>query len=218
MKIQTTLLALALASGYAHAGQQTSLHEQLTQEQGMQQVADGLYALTTEDGEAFVAINKAGQAALAVRVEALRGEFAARMQKDGLSRAESNLLSGLGRSAQKLRESASAKVEVSNGGTCGNGNTLYTRAYSTGGYTASAYAVNALDFSPPTPTLNEATAYNDFASNYVSTSALTPAQTAVNNYGSCIAVAEATVSCPGNPYPQSVSMAYSNSRSRLCFQ
>lgn len=218
MKISLSFLALALASGLAHAGSPDSLHQQLTEEQGMQQVGDGLYAAHGDDGASFVAVSKAGQIQLAGRIAALRAELAPRMARDGMTRAESQLLQKLERSEQSLLAAGAAKVNVSNGGTCNNGNTLYTRAYATGGYTSSAYAVNALDFGPPTPTFNEATAYNDFASNYVTTTGLSPAQAAVNNAGSCIAVAEATVTCPGNPIPQSVSIAYSYSSSRRCFE
>lgn len=206
MKLHLTALVLALASGSVFAASVD----------GLKPVADGLYASYTKDGATFVPTNNAGRLALAAHIDALKQQQAARLGADGLNSFEQDLIERLEQSAQTLKAQASQKAYDSDGGTCGNGNTLSTIAIAQGGYLASASAVNALDFGPATPTTNVASAYNDFSSDYSVQYGLTAAAADVNDYGSCISVAEASVTCPGNSYPSSYAFTYSSSRARHC--
>lgn len=179
-------------------------------------ISDGLYATLHAHSGSFVATNAAGKLELARRIEDVRAQALAAYSVDGLQPNEEGVLARLTASAQSLRQEATIKASQSSGGTCGNGNTLHTSAIATNGYNASAFAVNAIDFGPATPTLNYAVAYNDFNSNEVTATGLVAAQTSVSNPGSCISVAEARVTCPGATVAASRSFAYSINRAPAC--
>lgn len=214
MKTVITLLAAALIAQTAHAAKPDV--QTAPGLEGMALISDGLYARQTESGDAYVAINAAGMKSLAVRVEQTRQRAGALFAKDGVSPSEQLFLDRIQGTIDSLNADASLKATQIRGGSCPSGATLYTKAVANNGNAASAYAVNSLDFSPPTPTFNEASAYTDFNSDYVTATGLTPAQTSVSSAGSCISAAEARVTCPGQSTPASRAYASSWSNRPAC--
>lgn len=215
MKTVMTLIAAALLSQTAFAAKPDA---QASGIEGMRLISDGLYAAQSETGESYVAVNAAGMESLALRIEQTYERAHALFAKNGISRSEQLFLDRTQESIDSLRADAALKAIQTRGGSCPGGATLYTKATATSGTTATAYAVNALDFSPATPTFNQATAYNDFDSNYVTATGLTPAQTSVSSSQSCISAGDARVTCPGQSTPASHSYASSWSNRPACLQ
>lgn len=215
MKLVMTLIAAAVCSQAAFAAKPDApLAHGL---EGMRLVSDGLYATQTETGDSFVAVNAAGMQTLAQQIERSLNRAQQLFAKDGsISRSEQLFLTRMQGSIDSLRADAALKASQTSGGSCPGGATLYTKATATSGTNATAYAVNALDFSPATPTFNEASAYTDFTSNYVTATGLTPAQTSASSSQSCISAGEARVTCPGASTPASRAYAISYSSRPAC--
>jgi hypothetical protein len=209
--VATLCLATAVALFGANSAGARSLDELLTQDEGLSQVSDGLYAHTTANSESYVAVNKAGQQALLDKLRDIKAR---------LGNSE--------KASARVVDSAIAELSVVEpkntvSGDCnGAGGTgqpqLYATASSSGGQTASAYAVMTSDFSPPTNTTNEACASTErgdgttTSSQCSTTYAFTPASasaTAPNPNNACTASASASVTCPGHSSPSISAFAFS---------
>jgi hypothetical protein len=213
----TAGIAFALASGIAYAGGvgSSTLHDRLTQEEGLKFVSDGLYAESSDSGESFVATNAKGRVALAQKIRALQPQIQTLLNANGVTRAERLLLDSLDERVRTLQAPV-AKGTQEHTGTCSNGAMLYARATATAGTSASGYAVVSLDFGPVTPTLNEASATTDTNGAYDTGSAYDAAQASVSESLSCFSDAAATVTCPGDSGPAVSAFAYSVSRAPRC--
>lgn len=214
--IRSGVALMALGASVAHAGAANPIEQELTATRGMVQVAEGLYAEFAEGSTSFVAINSQGALALSDRVRKLHLELSQRFARDGVEPQEARLLARIEQSAEELRVEAAVKAYQSGTGTCGNGSTLRAWASATSGHSASAYAVNASDFGPATPTDNQVWVTNDFLTQQVSSVGLTPAEAAVANVGSCTSIAEAKVYCPGQSAAAVRAYAWSMSRAPAC--
>jgi hypothetical protein len=213
MNMSVAALSLAIAAGLlgANGGNARSLDEVLTQDEGLSQVSNGLYAHKTANSESYVAVNKAGQQALLDKLRDIKAR---------LGNSE--------KASLRVIDSAIAELSVvepknSVTGDCnGAGGTgqpqLYATATSSGGQTASGYAVMTSDFSPPTNTTNEACASTErgdgttTSSQCSTTYAFTPASasaTAPNPNNACTASASASVTCPGHSSPSISAFAFS---------
>jgi hypothetical protein len=210
-------IALALTSGIASAGDAATatLHERLTQDEGLHQISDGLYAESSDSGESFVATNAKGRAALAQKIRALQPQIQALFKANGVNRAERLVLDSLDERARAL-QAPIAKGTQERTGTCSNGAMLYARATATSGTSANGYAVVSLDFGPVTPTLNEASASTDTNGAYDTGSAYDAAQASASESLSCFSDATATVTCPDDSAPAVSAFAYSVSRAPRC--
>ena len=204
------LVASILATGSAMAGDSRErLDEMLTQQDGMTQISDGLYARVDDHGEAYVAIGEPAQKALALRLIELR-ERLVNAPGDGSTQRDFEALS---KGIADLTQPAPKNQYVS--GDCtgpggGNQPQLYARAESTVGLNSNAYAVLTSDFGPITWTVNFATALtqNRFG---VTTSSQTSTQNAdtaasasaaaPNSNQACMASSYASVKCPGQTSP-----------------
>ncbi len=189
------LCALALTTTAVQAAKPDSLDHQLTVDRGMIKVADGLYARINNDRESYVVTNANGQHALSLRLTQIHDLLKSRFAKKGFDPAHAKLLERLQTSAEQWAERATRK-DYQTGG-CGNGSSTAAYAATNDGIDAVASAVNALDFSPPTPTTNEALAYNDYQYSQDTKTGLDQATAQVSHPASCFAYAEATVTCPG---------------------
>lgn len=217
---------LALSAVFATAQaqdktQNVSALEKTLVESGYRALSDGLYANPSASGKALIAINASGHNALADLLQNDQVQFLGVAQKDGISRGEQRILDGLQSKIQSLRQAATglqAKASQSNYGSCytPNGATLYASATSNGGTSASASAVNALDFGPITPTDNEAEASTEFATNTDYNVGASPASTSISQAQSCFAYGYATVTCPGETWPGVSAYASSQSTRLRC--
>lgn len=214
--IRSGVALMTLGASVAHAGAANPIQKELTEVRGMVEVAEGLYAEFGQGSASFVAINSQGTLALSDRVRKLHLELSQRFARDGIEPQEARLLDRIERSAEELRVEAAVKAYQSGTGTCGNGSTLRAWASATSGHSASAYAVNASDFGPATPTDNQVWVADDFLSQHVSSVGLTPAEAAVAKPGSCNSVAEAKVYCPGQSAAAVRAYAWSLSRAPAC--
>jgi len=204
-------LATAVALFGANSVDARSLDVVLTQDDGLSQVSDGLYAHKTANSESYVAVNKAGQQALLDRLRDIRAR---------LGNSE--------KASARVVDSAIAELSVVEpkntvSGDCnGAGGTgqpqLYATASSSGGQTASGYAVMTSDFSPATNTTNKADASTERGDGTTTSSqsstnfAFTPASasaTAPNPNNACTASASASVKCPGHSSPSISAFAFS---------
>ena len=219
---------IALSTVFATAQAQDKMQnvsalEKTLVESGYRAVGDGLYADQAASGKALIAINAAGHNALADILQNDQAQFLRVAQKDGVSRSEQRILNSLLSNIQSLRQAASglqSKASQSNYGACytPNGATLYASATSNGGTSASATAVNALDFGPITPTVNEAEASTEFVTNTDYNIGAAAANASVMQAQSCFAYGYATVTCPGDTWPGVSAYASSNSTRLRCLQ
>lgn len=213
----TAVAALACGSVVAQSTTRT-LDDVLTQDEGLTQISDGLYAQTTSSGESFVAVNKAGQDALRKKLLELRAKLTSGASA---SKNETASLDVIDKSIAELSQ-PQAKNQTVIGDCTGTGGTgqpqLYARALSSGGTTASGYAVLTSDFSPVTSTTNKASAgtanrTGDETSSQSSTqygaTAASASATAPNMAQACTASAAASVTCPGHSSPSISAFAYS---------
>lgn len=222
MHLRISLVTLALVSGSALA-QSTStrtLDQMLTQDEGMNQVSDGLYAQTTGGSESYVAVNATGQRALLDRLVQLRAKLAGQHSGGSGASTEAASLDVVDRSISELSQ---PQPKNAVGGDCsGPGGTgspqLYARALSSGGLSASGYAVLTSDFSPATPTQNRAVAStqnrlgddtSSQSSTGVATTAASASASAPNGNTACTATASASVTCPGHTSPSISAFAVS---------
>lgn len=215
----STVFATAQAQDTA---QKISAVEKTLLESGYRAVGNGLYA-DQSAGNALVAVNAAGHNALADKLQNDQAQFLRIAQKDGVSRSEQRILDSLLSNIQSLRQAASglqSKASQSNYGTCytPNGATLYASATSNGGTSASSTAVNALDFGPITPTVNEAEASTEFLTNTDYNIGSAAANASVMQSFSCFAYGYATVTCPGDTWPGVSAYASSTSTRLRCLQ
>lgn len=208
-------LALTASSVSAGATNDSTLHDRLTQHEGLSLVSDGLYAETTENGESYVATNAAGRAALAQKMRAIQPRLNKLFQAGGISRSERALLGSISKKAQEL-QSPVAKASQERTGFCSGGAQLYARATANAGTSANGYAVVSLDFSPVTPTLNEVNVGTDFNGAYDSGSGYDAASAAVSDAASCFSNANASVTCPGAAAPAVDAWAFSFNRAPRC--
>jgi hypothetical protein len=193
-----------------------SLHERLTQAQGMQLVGPGFYAKHDASGDSYIAINDAGRRALAVEAGARRDELSKRLSRSGISRSEAGTLARMDSVVADLAR-ASAKGQSDRYGGCGNGSLVHVYTNSYTGESAYAYAALELDFSPATPTTNYVEAFNDVDASSMQTTAFSPAEVSVNdpNNISCAANSYARVTCPDG-YIAAAAMSFSNKRTPFC--
>jgi hypothetical protein len=214
--VSAFLLALASSSAFAQVSASRSLDDVLTHDEGMTLISDGLYAQSTGSGESWVAVNPAGQRALRVKLQELRAKWA--KQSKPAAASKSPAFAALDRSIAQL--STLSPDQIVEGDCTGPGGTampsLYARATSSGGYTASGYAVRQLDFGPGTPTQNAAWAETDNpfgdptsqqTGSGVGDQAASATATAVGRR--CQAFASASITCPGQSSPAIAASAYS---------
>jgi hypothetical protein len=209
--ITTLCFATAAALSGASSVNARSLDEVLTQDEGLSRISDGLYAHQTANSESYVAVNKAGQQALLDKLRDIKAR---------LGNSE--------KASARVVDSAIAELSVVEpkntvSGDCnGAGGTgqpqLYATASSSGGQTASGYAVMTSDFSPYTNTTNKANASTERGDGTTTSSqsstnfAFTPASasaTAPNPNNACTASASASVTCPGHSSPSISAFAFS---------
>ena len=213
------MLGLALSSAQAQGPAGSALEKSLL-ESGYVALSDGLYADSSVSGKALVATNAAGHTALADQLQADHAQDLRIAQKDGVSRSEQRVLDSLLSKIQSLRQAATtqAKITQSNFGACltPNGATLYASSSSSNGTSASATAVNALDFGPITPTDNYAEAGTEFSSNSGYGVGASPANASASQAQSCFAYGYGSVTCPGENAPGVSAYASSLGRARRC--
>jgi opacity protein-like surface antigen len=210
-------IALAVSASAAHAQKPVALHT-TTPAVGMLLIGNGLYAQMETDGEAYVAFNADGRRALASRVTEQRQSLAKRYARDGVSVAEQARLDRLQRTIDELNAGSQDKGGYNLGPfSCGNGNVIAATTATTGGTSAYAKSVNALDYAITTPTLNQAVAWNEvetaatrveYGSSAATASAYTPA--------SCFAFAQATVTCPGTTVAAAYAVGWSHGSAPSC--
>ncbi|MEO6690619.1 MAG: hypothetical protein ABIS07_14985 [Dokdonella sp.] len=222
MNLRLSLLTLALVSGGALAQDTATrtLDQVLTQDEGMSQVSEGLYAQTTGSSESYVAVNAAGQRALLDKLVQLRAKLAAPHVSSGIASREQASLEVVDKSIAELsRPQPKNAVSGDCSGPGGTGSPqLYARALSSGGLSASGYAVLTSDFSPATPTQNHAYAStqnrlgddtSSQSSTGVGTTAASASASAPNGNSACTASASASVTCPGHTSPSISAFAVS---------
>jgi len=201
------LTALCSASVFAQ-DQTRSLGDVLTQDQGMTLVSEGLWARTSPASESYVAVGKAGHAALLEKLVELRPKLSPIQTNTGLGARPSVVDEAIDSlSAMHLNEKQTVTGSCAGAGHTGEPE-LRAIANSSGGTTASASAVMTNDFSPATNTTNFAKAETvnrlgdttssqsdtEHAFTQASASASAPARLP------CSAAAWATVTCPsGGP-------------------
>lgn len=185
-----------------------SLDEVLTQDQGMTQVSEGLWARTSPASESYVAVGKAGHAALLEKLIELRPKISPTQAQIGAAAQPSLLDQAIG-DLDAMHLDAKQTVIGSCAGPGSPGEPeLRAIANSSGGTTASASAVMTKDFGPATNTTNFARAETvnrqgvttssqsdtEHFFTQASASASAPVQMP------CSAAAWATVTCPtGGP-------------------
>lgn len=204
MILRTSVLTLALFStgAFAQEFNVQALDEILTQKEGMVRVGDGLYYQKTATGESFVAYSESGKQVILEKMMDTRDALSARL---ALTHSESGQasLEMLDNQIDRLIHPPQPDEVVT--GHCGDQATVYARALSSGGTSASAYAVDeGGGFSPMVSTTNYASASSDNHSNSQTTSTLTPATATVTDGRSCVAYSTATVNCSGDPNPPTI--------------
>ncbi len=216
MKIRFALLPLALVSAMAFAkdSSNAALDKVLVSEEGMTLVADGLYMEKTASGASYVAINSAGRESLRGIVQSDLDAQRTRLTAKGRADTGAGIVASLERVLDRLNAEMQGKVSQTS--YCPSGAQIYARALSSGGTAASGYAVNALDFSPATPTSNLAEASTDNIYNSQTTVGLTPANASANESASCYAYGYASVTCPGETSPRATAYATSWRRAPIC--
>lgn len=200
----------ALCSMQVSAQEQSrTLGDILTQDQGMTQISDGLWARTSPASESYVAVGKAGHAALLEKLIQLRPKMSSTQTATAGAAAKPSVVDEAiaDLDAMHLGEKQTVTGSCSGPGASGEPE-LRAIANSSGGTTASASAVMTNDFSPATNTTNFARAQTvnrngvttsdhsdtEHAFTQASASASAPVQLP------CSAAAWATVTCPtGGP-------------------
>jgi hypothetical protein len=217
MKLKTVVLCIAAAMlpALASAADSQSLRNRLTLEQGMTMVSDGLYLEKTATGESYVATNTSGRRALALKVRAVQLESEKRM-KDRASTHAQGVASAKTEALLQLLETPQSKRFMEREGYCSGGAQLYASASATNGTAASAYAVNALDFGPVTPTANYADAYTDNTGYASYGTGYGAAQAQTYESPSCFSNAYASVTCPNDSAPAVVAWAFSRRNNTNC--
>lgn len=217
--LKTLTALIALGAFFGPAANAQSLEKTLV-ENGYKAISDGLYAELSASGNAWIATNSAGQKMLAQQMETDRNAFLQIAQKDGLSAGEARTLKQLQGNIDALNKATQvqAKNSQSNYGACltPNGASLYASASSYQGTSASATAVNALDFGPITPTSNYAEASTDYSGVYGYGVGATPADASTSDAASCFAFGYGSVTCPAESAPGVTAYASSFSRRRTC--
>jgi hypothetical protein len=213
--------ALGMATCNVSNAQETmrTLGSTLAVEDGMVQVADGLYARVTTDGESYVAIGESGQEALRERLIELRAKLARAHDKSPSS--EQQTLDVIANALADLSQ-PHTKSQTVTGDCSGPGGTsqpqLYARALSSYGLNASAYAVLTSDFSPVLATANYASAgtrnglgvsTSSQTSTGIAYTAASASASAPVSSNACTASSYASVKCPGQSSPAISALAYS---------
>jgi len=198
MKHQTICIALLFASTLASA-QSGQVPVNADPLKGMTEVSDGLYARKTGNSESYYATNAAGRMAIADRMYQVNEKFRELYAVDGISLKEQILLTRSEEAQKVLRESAEGTRDFQTGN-CNNGAYLVATAYSSDGVSASATAVNALDFGPATPTTNYAYARAGHYYNDAVTTGLTQASASAYSPSACMAEAYSIVVCPNGAF------------------
>lgn len=208
MLLRTSILALAMFSGAALAGE--SLDQTLTTKDGMSQVSDGLYAKKNGLDESYVAVNDAGRTKLLAIVQRTRASLEKAYSADGVSRTEEISLADLDRTIKELSRPMGPATQSSQQHTANCGaTTILARASSTGGTTASAYSVASNANGPVDATTNFASTTLGFSYQATNTTGATPASVSNSNPTVCNATAFADVTCPGNSDPSVFAFAIS---------
>jgi hypothetical protein len=230
MKSIHTVVAAGVAACILAAGSATAddsrnqLDAILTQQDGMTQISDGLYARLDEHGEAYVAVGEPAQKALALRLVELQERLGS--SGDGTRQADFDALS---KGIADLTQPAPKNQYVSGDCTGPGGSSqpqLYARAESSFGLNSNAYAVLTSDFGPITWTVNYATALTQnrlgvTTSSQTSTqnadTAASASATAPNSNQACMASSYASVKCPGQSSP-AISAAALTYKTAGCLQ
>jgi len=216
MILRTSILTLALvsASAFAQSTSQQALDQALTQKEGMTRAGDGLYYQKTDSGESFVATSAAGKRAILQKMQETRDTLAAHLTKNPSESGQASLAI-LDQEIAKLDKPQPKNQEVT--WHCGDQATIYARALSAGGTSASAYAVDqGGGFSPALSTTNYASASSDNHSNSQTTSTFTPATATITDTRSCVAYSSASVNCYGDPNPPTISAFATSTRAGGC--
>lgn len=217
MILRTSILTLALfsASALAQNPGSQALDDVLTQKEGMSLVSDGLYYQKTDSGDSFVAVNATGKRAILAKMQETRAALAARYQAKGIPQSEQIALGALDNEIARLSQPQPKNQEITYH--CGDAATIYARALSSGGTSSSAYAVDqGGGFSPPTSTVNVATASTDDVSHSSTTSTFTAATASATEARSCVAYSSASVTCYGDPSPPTISAFATSQRPGGC--
>ena len=206
-------VAFAIFSTGAFAQNFKALDDILIQKEGMTRVSDGLYYQKSDSGESFVAISASGKQVILDKMRETRAALALRLAQTHSESGEASLAS-LDDQIDRLSNPRPNQVIT---GHCGDQATIYARALSSGGTSASAYAVDqGGGFSPPVSTTNYASASSDNHSNSQTTSTGTPATASVTDARSCVAYSSATVNCTGDPHPPTISAFATSTRPNGC--
>jgi hypothetical protein len=208
-----TLLATALGLAQHSFAQTTGMPnnasesvdlEQSLRDDGYIERSNGLFASPNLAEPAFVATNAQGRQALVLEMHKDRATYLARAQKNGIQAQEQNVLNSFDRTIADASKIASvAKITNSSEGPCivPNGATLFASATSNAGTSASAFAVNSIDFGPATPTANYAEASTEFSTVSNTGVGTSPASSSTSNSFSCFAYSYGSVTCPGESAP-----------------
>lgn len=217
--LKTLAALIVLGTVFIPAANAQSLEKTLM-DNGYKAISDGLYAELSASGNAWIATNRAGQKMLVQQMESDRDAYLQIAQKDGVSAREAHTLKQLQGNIEALTQAvqAQAKGSQSNYGACltPNGASLYASASSYQGTSASATAVNALDFGPITPTSNYAEASTDYSGDYGYGVGATSADASASDPASCFAFGYGSVTCPAENAPGVTAYASSFSRRRYC--
>ena len=217
--LKTLTALIALGTLFVPAANAQSLEKALV-ERGYKAISDGLYAELSTSGNAWVATNSAGHKMLVQHMENDRNTVLQIAQKDGVSAREARTLKQLQGNIDALNQAvpAQAKNSQSNYGSCltPNGAALYASASSYQGTSASATAVNALDFGPITPTSNYAEANTEYSGDYGFGVGASPANATTSDSSSCFAFGYGSVTCPAENAPGVTAYASSFSRRNIC--
>ena len=216
---KSSIAAIAALCGMHAMAQEKArtLDQVLTQDQGMTLVSEGLYARTTPASESYVAVGKAGHAAMLDKLMQLRAKRPQAQTKDGTAAAPSTLDKAIADlDAMHLNEKQTVNGSCSGPGASGEPE-LHAVANSSGGTSASASAVMVNDFSPYTNTTNTAAASTENRNGNTTSSqtdvehAFTQATASASATGGqpCTASGYASVTCPtGGPGISAFSASY----------
>lgn len=209
------LLAVFSTAALAQTTGAPTLDEALVTSEGMTKVSDGLYAKSADSGQSFVATNKTGHQTLLQKLQAERSRIESRVatsSKQGMLDQIDGLISAVNQ--------PSPKNQTLTGDCTGSGGTgyprLYVQALSSGGTSASGYAVMTDDFSPYLNTTNYAIATTENLSNSATAHAFTPASASQTEPQSCYASATARVTCPPSTSPAITAVAFSSNPAPRC--
>lgn len=231
MNLRFSALALAFVSCGALAQDTSfvSIDQVLTQEDGLTQISEGLYAKIKGTSESYVAVSPAGQRALLAKLLEIRARASTTAGSTTTAKAGSNA-SGAFDDLIATLSAPQPKNQTVNGTCSGPSPTgpLYAQALAGGGIGGSAYgasgtAVNNDGLSPPLNTTNYVTVQvydssgNLLGSQSSTQHGATAAVASTYNNRGCTSNSYATVTCPGYASPSITAVAYNQrTNPQLC--